>query len=220
MMEQIKLDLDNKTQFENAVYLAAKTLKRGGVIIYPTDTLYGIGANAFNKKAVARIYNIKNQKRNKPISVIVGSIKAARKIACISYEIEKVLNDIWPGSITVVLRKKDVVPCIVAGNAKTVALRISDNRFVLSLAGMLAFPITATSANISGSRDLLKPNEIVEKFSGGGDNPDLFINSGCVENAKPSTIIDLTANKPKILRVGAVGEKSIHKLFSKFSAFL
>ena len=215
-MKQIKLDLNNKNQIEKVSNDAARVLQSRGVIIYPTDTLYGFGVNAFNENAIIKVFKIKKQDRNKPISVIVKDIKIARRIACIDSKVEKILKRIWPGPITAVLRKKDVIPYVLTGNSETVAIRIPDNSFISALMKKIDFPITATSANISGEKNLLKSAEIVEKFKNSGISPDLFINAGNIKNPTASTIIDLTATTPKILRIGVVGKDKMQEFFEKF----
>ena len=215
-MKQIKLDLNNKNQIEKVSNDAARVLQSRGVIIYPTDTLYGFGVNAFNENAIIKVFKIKKQDRNKPISVIVKDIKMARKIACIDSKVEKILERIWPGPITVVLRKKDIIPYVLTGNGETIAIRIPDNEFISALMKKIDFPITATSANISGEKNLLKPSEIVEKFKNGKPSPDLFINDGNIKNPTASTIIDLTDTTPKILRIGVVGKDKMQEFFGKF----
>ena len=216
-MKQIKLDLNNKNKVEEVLKKAVKILQSGGVVVYPTDTLYGLGANAFNEDAILKIQKIKKQDKNKPISVIVRDIKMARKIACLDSKVEKILNEIWPGPITIVLRKKDIAPYALTGGGETVAIRIPDNEFILALINKIDFPITATSANISGEKDLLKTEEIVEKFRNSKPSPDLFINAGNIKNSLASTIIDLTIGIPKILRVGIVGKDKIKEFFGKFN---
>ena len=215
-MKQIKLDLNNKNQIGKILKTAGEILKSGGVIVYPTDTLYGLGANAFDENAVLKIYKIKKQDRNKPISVIVKDIEMARRIACIDSKVEKILERIWPGPVTIVLRKKDAIPYILTGGDETVAIRIPDNKFISTLTEKINFPITATSANISGEKNLLKSAEIVEKFKNNKPSPDLFINAGNIKNPTASTIIDLTTTTPKILRMGIVGKDKIKELFEKF----
>lgn len=213
-MEQIKLNLNNKKETLNN---ATKILQNGGVIVYPTDTLYGLGANALNEDAILKIFKIKKQDRNKPISVIVKDIKMARKIACIDSKVEKILNKIWPSPITVVLRKKDIISDILTGNSETVAIRIPDNKFISALMKKIDFPITTTSANISGENNLLKSKEIVEKFKKEKFAPDLFIDTGDLKNPTASTIIDLTTPAPKIIRTGIVGKDKIKEFFEKFN---
>ena len=212
-MKQIKLDLNNT---EEALNNAAKILQDGGVIIYPTDTLYGLGANALNEDAVLKIQKIKKQDRNKPISVIVKDLKMARKIVCVDSKVEKILNRIWPGAITVVLRKKDIISDILTGNGETVAIRIPNNKFISELMKKIDFPITATSANISGENNLLKSREIIAKFKKAKFAPDLFIDAGDIKNPTASTIVDLTTGIPKILRVGIVGKEEMQEFFERF----
>ena len=215
-MKQIKLDLDDENQIEATLEATAKILESGGVIIYPTDTLYGIGVNALDENAIEKVYKTKKQDRNKPISVIVKDIKMARRIACIDSKVEKILEKIWPGPITVVLRKKDVIPYILTGGGETIAIRIPDNKFISALMKKIDFPITATSANISGEKNLLKSDEIVEKFKNRKPSPDLFINAGDIKNPTASTIVDLTTTTPKILRMGIVGKDKMQEFFGKF----
>jgi len=216
-MKQIKLNLNDQGQINKTAEIAAGILKNGGVVVYPTDTLYGLGANAFNEDAIVKVQKIKKQDRNKPISVVVKDIKMARKISCIDSKVEKILSRIWPGPITVVLRKKDIIPYILTGAGETVAIRISDNKFISTLLSKIDFPITATSANISGENNLLKPEEIVEKLGEEKTSPDLFINTGKIKNSIASTIIDLTASTPKIIRMGIVGKDKMREFFGKFN---
>ncbi len=217
-MKQIKLNLNNQTQINKTAEIAAGVLKNGGVVVYPTDTLYGLGADAFNENAIVKVQKIKKQDRSKPISVVVKDIKVARRIACIDSKVEKILSRIWPGSITVILRKKDIIPYILTGAGETVAVRISDNKFVSALLSKIDFPVTATSANISGKKNLLKPEEIVEKLGKEKICPDLFINTGDIQNPVASTIIDLTMPIPKIIRMGIAGKDKIREFFGKFDA--
>lgn len=215
-MKQIKLDLNSQSEINKTADTATEILNSGGVIIYPTDTLYGLGANALDENAVLKIYKIKKQDKNKPISVIVKDIKSARKIACIDSKVEKILNRIWPGPITAVLRKKDIIPGILTGNGETVAVRIPDNKFIAALMAKIDFPITATSANISGENNLLSAKEIIDKFEKAKFAPNLFIDAGEIKNPTASTIIDLTTPIPKVIRVGIVGKEKIKEFFEKF----
>ena len=215
-MEQIKLDLSDKNQIEKVSETTAKILEGREVVVYPTDTLYGLGANALDEDAVLKVYKIKKRDRNNPLPIIAKDIKMVKRIACVDLKVEKILNKIWPGPITIVLRKKDIVSYILTGNGETVAVRISDNEFISALMDKIDFPITATSANISGEKNLPDPDKIISKFKSGELKPDLFINVGKVENPKPSTIVDLTTGIPKILRVGIVGMSEMKKFFEKF----
>lgn len=216
-MKQIKLDINNSENIEKVTSTASEVLKSGGVIIYPTDTIYGMGANAFNEEAIEKVKKIKNRDKEKSLSVFVKNIKSARRIACIDSKVEKILENIWPGPVTVVLRKKDIVPYFLVGNGETIAVRIPKNEFVLKLLEKVDFPIITTSANISGEKNLFNSKEIIQKFSKRKFSPDLFINSGNIQNTLASTIIDLTSNIPKIIRMGIVGKENMKDFFSKFN---
>ena len=215
-MKQARLNLNDKSQIEEIAETATEVLKSGGVVVYPTDTLYGLGANALDENAVLKIYKIKKRDKNKPLSIIAKDIKMVRRIACVDSKVEKILNKIWPGPITIVLRKKDIVSYALTGSSETVAIRIPDNEFISALTNRIDFPIVATSANISGEKNLLDPDKIISKFKSSELKPELFINAGKVENPKPSTIVDLTTGVPKILRAGIIGTNEIKEFFEKF----
>ena len=215
-MKQVKLDLNNKSQIEKIAETAAEVLKNGEVVIYPTDTLYGLGANALDEDAILKIYKIKKRDRNNPLPIIARDIKMVKRIACVDSRVEKILNKIWPGPITIVLRKKDIIPYILTGNEETVAVRIPNSEFISALMNEVNFPIAATSANISGEKNLLDPDKIISEFKSSKLKPDLFIDAEEVKNSKPSTIVDLTTGIPKILRVGIVGINEMKEFFEKF----
>lgn len=216
-MKHLFLDSKNKNVYFNVIDESVKILKNGGVIVYPTDTLYGLGTNAFNIKAILKVFKIKKQPSNKPISVIVKDINMARRIACIDSKVERMLRNIWPSPITIILRKKEIIPYALTADTETIAIRIPDDNFAADIAKCLDFPITATSANISGKKDLLSPEDIVTTFTREKVRPDIFIDRGSIENPEPSTIIDLTSNIPKIVRIGVVGKKRMLELFKKFT---
>lgn len=215
-MELLSLDLNNKEKYDDLISKAALSLKNGKVLVYPTDTLYGLGANALDPKAISRVYKIKKQDRSKPISVIARDISMAKKIACIDSKVEKILNNIWPGPITIILRKKDVIPHILTADGETIGVRIPSFKFVNDLMSSIDFPITATSANISGEKDLLTPKDILSKFSQTEFSPDIFVDAGKIKHPEPSTIIDLTTQTPKIVRIGVVGKEKMLDIFKRF----
>lgn len=198
---------------------AADVLRSGGVILYPTETIYGLGANALDDEAVLKIFKIKKRDINKPLSVLVRDMQMAKKIACIDSRAELILNKIWPGPVTIVLRKKDVLPYSVTADGETVAVRISSNPFVQSLMSRLDFPITSTSANLSGEKNMLSSEEINYTFSKLEFPPDTFINAGNLSSDKPSAIIDLTDIKnPRIVRMGFMTGEDFNNFLKNFGA--
>lgn len=159
---------------------AREAVKNGGIIIYPTDTLYGLGADIFNEKAIKKIFKIKKRDNKKPISVMVSDYQDVKKLAFISDKQEKIIKKLLPGPYTIILKKKKIVSDLLTAGSDKVGIRIPKNKFCRILSKNL--PITTTSANISGEKDFdYKKLKGVE-----------FILSGGRISGKPSTIIDLT----------------------------
>lgn len=193
---------------------AVETLKKGGSIVYPTDTVYGLGVNPFDDFAIRRLYRIKKRPGDKPIPLIVKSIAMAKKLAYIDAEKGKILQSLWPGAVTVVLTKKSLVPADICARTKTAALRIPANDFCMALMRAFNGPITSTSANISGENHTNDPQEIAKRFKCELYKPDLLIDAGVLETTMPSTLLDLTPPKPKILRVGPVRPDALAKILA------
>jgi len=178
---------------------AIKTIKEGGTIVFPTDTVYGLMADAADKKAVAKVFKIKNRKKIKPLPIFVNNLGTAKKLAIIDKKQEKFLRLVWPGKTTVVLKRKKRRKLYGAGK-ETIALRIPKYKLILELIEKIDKPLTGTSANVSGKPATSKIKEILKQFQNERSQPDLIISAGNLKPAKPSTIIDLTGPKPKILR--------------------
>ncbi len=170
------------------IELAVEITKNGGVIICPTDTVYGLICDATNKKAVERLYKIKKRPRNKLIPIFVSDIKMAKKFADITPQQEKFLKQVWPGKVTAVFHYKKP------------GLRIPDYKLVLNLIKHTG-PLAETSANISGNPASTKIKEVLKQFEGRKYQPDLVIDVGNLPKSKPSKIIDLTVTPYKILRI-------------------
>ncbi|MBI2003394.1 MAG: threonylcarbamoyl-AMP synthase [Parcubacteria group bacterium] len=209
-MEIVKVDL--KSDFSEAIDEVIAVLKLGGTIIYPTDTLYALGANAMEPAAVERIFKIKNRAIGKPLPLAVRNIKWAKELAFIYKKEEKILNSVWPGAVTVVLPKRNIVSEIITAGQYSVALRAPNSSFVDKLLGRYGYPLTSTSANLSGEEAPKKISEIIEMFEGNYYRPDLVIDAGDLPKSEPSTILDLTTDRPKILRVGPVKPETLRKL--------
>ena len=168
---------------------ATEFLNNGGVVICPTDTVYGFLADAKNKKAVNKIYKIKKRPKSKPMAVFVKDFKMAKGLAEINAKQEKVLRAKWPGKYTFVLNKKD--------KKGTIALRIPKHKFLNVLLKKINRPLVQTSVNVSGNPPLVKIGDIIKQFN---KFDILLIDGGNLKNKKSSKIIDLTKSKLKILR--------------------
>ena len=175
---------------------AIDIMAKGGVILYPTDTVYGLGANIFNNDAVQRIYEIKKRDPSKPLSVLVQDTESLELIADLNRNSREIVNKWLPGPFTFILNKKKIVSPYVSASAK-VGVRIPDYKIARALASL--FPITTTSANITNECTLSNPQEILRQI---GDTVDLVIDVGDLYKAKPSTVIDLSSSKPTLVRNG------------------
>lgn len=184
---------------EEAADKSAEILKSGGVCICPTDTVYGLLADAFNPRAVKRTYLIKQREPGKPLPVFVKNIDAAGKIAIISDLNKQKLMDTWPGKTTYVLNLKPGL-AIPASNGKTIALRIPKHEFLSALLKKVDFPVVGTSANLAGCGPFTEIDKLLAQFENAKEQPDLVVNAGNLRASRPSKIVDLTGSKEKILR--------------------
>lgn len=170
-----------------------KIIKKGGVIICPTDTVYGLVCDATNKKAVDEVFKIKKRPKSKPLPIFVKDLKMAKELAGINNDQEKFLEKVWPGAVTAILKSQKQ-------KNKTIGLRIPNYKLLLDLVKQLNRPLTGTSANISGQPATTKIKEVLKQFDGRKYQPDLVIDAGNLPKSKPSKVIDLTVTPFKILR--------------------
>ena len=175
---------------------AIDIMVEGGVILYPTDTVYGLGANIFNNDAVKRIYEIKRRDHSKPLSILVQDTDGLELVADLKKSSREIVNKWLPGPFTFILNKKRTVSPYVSASAK-VGVRIPDYRIARMLAAL--FPITTTSANLTNECTLSNPQDILKQI---GSDIDLVIDVGDLGKAKPSTVIDLSSSKPTLVRNG------------------
>lgn len=180
----------------------ARILTTGGVIAYPTETFYGLGCDGQNERAVERIYALKGRSFTSPLSVIIGQRDDVLKIVDeVPTAGHKLMGRFWPGPLTLVFRaSSQVLPRLTAHTGK-IGLRISSHPVATLIAKALARPITATSANLTGSGESLSATEAIESF---GDRLDAVIDAGPTPGGKGSTIVDVTVNPPLLLREGII----------------
>ena len=190
----------NKKNFKKVVKTILRLIKEGKVVVCPTDTVYGLICDAVNKKAVAKVFKIKKRESKKPLPIFVKDLKMANKFAKINKRQKTFLKSVWPGRVTAVLERKKTKIKLYGIAKKTIALRIPKYELLLSLAKQLNRPLTGTSANISGKPASTKIQEVVSQFNGQRYQPDLIIDADNLKPSKPSTVIDLTDKKLKILR--------------------
>jgi L-threonylcarbamoyladenylate synthase len=190
-----------------------EAVKEGEVIIFPTDTVYGLICDATSEIAVKRLFQIKKRPRAKPIPVFVKDIKMAKKLTLISKSQEIFLKKVWPGRITVVLKAKKKLPKGTLSKGNKIGLRIPNYKLLNNLLARTGFPLSATSANITGKPPSVKIKEVMKQFEKRKFQPDFFIDAGNLKPSKPSTVVDLTEKEIKVLRAGAVSRKELIKIF-------
>ncbi len=187
----------------------ADFLKEGKVVVCPTDTVYGLIADATNEKAVKKVFKIKKRKKSKALSVFIRKIETAKDYAIVGSSQESFLDEVWPGKVTVILRRKEKcsLPCALFGKEDTIGFRIPNCKLIEEIIKKFKKPLTGTSANISGKPSLVKIDRVIEQFKNQKYQPDLVIDVGDLELSKPSTVIDLTRPEPRVLRIGSALRK-------------
>lgn len=184
---------------------AITALLNGKIIVYPTDTLYGLGADIFNEDAVKKIFDIKKRPFSNPLPVAVSDFEMLEKIAFVDEKSSNLINSFLPGKLTLILSKKDIVPDIVTSGREKIAVRIPDNEIALDILSRFG-PITATSANIHGKKTPELIADINMQFSSG--DIAAFLDIGKLRG-EPSTIVDASGKKLVILREGAIKKEEI-----------
>ena len=189
---------------------AVTELRAGGIVLYPTDTLYGLGADALSDKAVGKIYELKGRDERKPIHAIVADIAMMKKYAEVPDLALMLAREFLPGPLTLILKKKAGIKTGIAKGISKIGFRIPDNKFCLALAKKFGKPITTTSANKSG-RNTERTTGAILKQLGVNSHSNilqnvgmLVIDAGELPERQPSTVVDLTGNEPVILREGAI----------------
>lgn len=191
-------------------------LKEEKLIIYPTDTVYGIGATMDSTEAIANIYKAKKRELSSPLIALVSDKNKIEKIAYISEnnkeKIEKLINKFWPGGLTIILKKKPCVPDIMTANGDTVGIRMPNLKIALDIIESVGGVFPTTSANISGKTTPRAYEELSCEFK---QRVDIIVDGGKSPVGIESTIIDMSSDTPKVLRVGAISVKEIEDTIGK-----
>ncbi len=192
------ISINPKNPQKALVRKVVEILKKGGVIAYPTDTIYGLGCDLFNPEAIKRIHRLKKIEGNKPLSFICSDLKDISRYAYVSNYAYKTMKRLLPGAYTFILKATKLVPKIALTRQKTVGIRIPDNKICLALVKELGNPIISTSVYKPDESLYNDPNEIEERFK---KQLDLVIDGGIIV-AEHSSVIDLSNDVPKVIRKG------------------
>ena len=195
----------------NNILTASRIVSKGGLVVYPTETVYGLGCDPFNIGAVKRVFEAKGERR-KPPPILALSINHVKQIALMSQEGEKVAKKFWPGPLTLVFPKRLVLPDIVTCNLDSVGVRIPKHDVALRLISLSNGLLIGTSANRTGGKPPRTVHEATQQLK---EAVDVFLDGGPATLGKPSTVVDLTSKKPRILREGPISLKEISDIISK-----
>jgi L-threonylcarbamoyladenylate synthase len=192
---------------------AAEVIQRGGVILYPTDTIYGLGCDALNVKAVKRIYKIKHRSENNPALVLVHNKKMLNELVDdITPLARGLMKMFWPGPLTIIFRaSRHIHQSLISQDGK-IGIRMPRNKFCLKLIAECEAPLLSTSANISGSKTITTVDTLKKVFT---SKVDLFIDAGDLDSALPSTVVDVSGERLVVIREGAISSKQLLETFEK-----
>ncbi|MEP6765463.1 MAG: L-threonylcarbamoyladenylate synthase [Gemmatimonadaceae bacterium] len=204
------IDVDAHAPEREIIARAAEILKNGGLVAFPTETVYGLGADALNAQAVLKIFETKGRPAWNPVIAHVASINAARELTTAwTDNAEKLGSAFWPGPLTLVLPKRDIVPDVVTAGLVAVGIRVPSHPVALALITALNRPIAAPSANRFTE---LSPTTAAHVQNSLGDRVDLILNGGPCDVGIESTVIDLTSDVPTLLRPGAISREQLMRV--------
>ena len=194
---------------------AAAILRSGGTVAFPTETVYGLGADGLNPYAVRNIFEAKERPSGKPLSLLIHSREDLEKIARnIPEKAFRLMDAFWPGPLTIILEKKDIVPGITSGDLPSIGIRMPNHMIPLELIKRAGTPLAAPSANLSGKPSSSLAAHVIDDLAG---RINAIIDGGVAAIGLESTVIDMTAKAPIVLRPGAVGIKELEKVIGKIS---
>lgn len=204
---------EKETINDKHVSEVAKSIKEGKIAVFPTETVYGVGTNAYNEGSCKMIYKIKNRDEAKPLIVLISNYEMLNDIVDEEVELEKkIMENFWPGPLTIVLRKKkdSKIPNIITAGKEYVGIRMTSGKVATELIEKSGVPIVAPSANLSGNPTGKKMKNIINEL---GDKVDYILDFGDIEEeGKESTVIKIENNKIKILREGKILRKELEKI--------
>ncbi len=191
---------------------AAAVVKQGGTLLYPTDTIYGFGCDAFNDRAVRKIFEIKQRSEKNPALVLVHNRTMVKKLVGeISPLARRLMDACWPGPLTIIFHAKRSFHPFITGENNTIGIRIPGNKFCLKLIAESGTPLLSTSANISGTPMIADVQQLIETFS---SRVDLSVDAGTLKPSAPSTVVDVTRDQPVIIREGAFKKNDIDRILN------
>jgi L-threonylcarbamoyladenylate synthase len=202
MQEHCHLISTKSNSLEQIISRGVDIMRNGGLVAYPTDTLYGLGCDPWNSKAVRHLFQAKKRPPSQPVPLLLADIKSLNDVALsLSKPVLDLVSVFWPGALTLIVQKAAGLANEITANSDTVAVRIPNHPIAQGLAFGIGGAIVGTSANISGNLDTVTAEQVLDQLR---DSVDLIIDGGCCQNGRGSTILDVSDQVWKILREGPV----------------
>ncbi len=199
MVKILKINPENPEM--DKIREAVRIIKAGGIVVLPTETVYGIVANALDPAAVRRLFKIKSRPLNKPLGIFIENPRKTRQfVKRIPKEAKRLMSDFWPGPLTLIFEKSKKIPDVVTSHKKTLGIRIPDHEVPLQILKAAKIPLVQSSANKTGKKAPISVREVLKQLK----DIDLILDSGKTKLGIPSTIIDFSKKKPKVLRSGSI----------------
>lgn len=197
---------------ENELRIVTKALDEDKLIVFPTETVYGIAGNALNVEVIDKLFQAKKRDYSKPFSLMLSDINKIKDIAYVSADEEKIINKFMPGPITLILKKKDCISDLATASRDTVGVRIPDHFIALSILKSIDYPLATSSANISGRSNNSDITDIINDLA---NYVDIFIKGNISSNLLASTVVEIKDNEVNILRSGIISEYDIEEVIRK-----
>lgn len=200
----------HRLSLEEVVARANQALTKGNLVALPTDTVYGLAANATQNSAVQQLFALKQRAADNPLPILIADAADLARLATdIPPAAESLIERFWPGALTIVVRKSPLVPDLVTGGQPTVGLRVPNHDLMRAVLRRADFPVAVTSANLSGQAEAISPATVLTALR---DSIDLLVDDGPCPGGVPSTVVDMTVSPPRILRAGPVTRTELEQL--------
>lgn len=206
--EILKLSTEENNR---AIFLrASEVIRTGGLVSFPTETVYALGADATNREAVKKVFGLKKRQEDKPIAIFLSDSKELNKfVEVITSSAKKFMGSFWPGPLTLIFKAKTGMLSYLTGKEGKLGVRVSSSEFVQMLLKQTQTPLTATSANLTGKKEPVSADEVLEDFEG---KIELIIDGGQAKEDVPSSVVDVSGDKPILLREGRISFDELKKV--------
>lgn len=209
------ITVDAQSPDQETIDKTAALIKKGGLVVFPTSTFYGLGVLAFDANVVDRVFRVKERSRQKPLLILIASMAdLAPLVQSVPRMATRLIQAYWPGHITLVFQATDVLPGNLTGYTGKIGIRLASHPVASALVRAVGIPITGTSANLSGKAGCCEVNELDRKIM---DQADLILDAGSLGGIGGSTVVDVTVDPPKILREGVISAEKLKALLESLN---